>query len=75
VATATDVFPRFLAHGYALADMPETAMRWLEIAVERGFINHPFLSRHDPFFESLRSHPRFVHLMEIVRDRWERFEA
>ena len=74
VATATDVFPRFLAQGFALAGLPERAMHWLEIAVERGFINYPFLARHDPFFATLRSHPRFVHLMDAVRSRWERFE-
>jgi TolB-like protein/Flp pilus assembly protein TadD len=75
VATATDVFPRLLAQGFALAGMPERAMHWLEIAVERGFINHPFLTRHDPFFRGFRSDPRFVRLMEIVRGRWETFEA
>ena len=74
-ATATDLFSRFLAQGYALAGMPERALYWLEIAVGRGFINYPFLAQHDPFLQSLRAHPRFLQLMETVRDRWERFEA
>jgi TolB-like protein len=73
-ATAADVFPRILAQGYALADMPERALHWLAIAVDRGFINYPFLARHDPSLERLRSEPRFQTLMEIVRDRWESFE-
>jgi TolB-like protein len=73
-ATAGDVFPRMLAQGYALAGMPERAFHWLEIAIGRGFINYPFLARHDPFFRSLRTHPRFQPLMETTRDRWERFE-
>lgn len=75
LATSTDVFPRLLAQGFALAGMPEPAMRWLEIAIERGFINYPFLALHDPFFKSLRSDPRFEQLLDIVHDRWERFEA
>ena len=75
VATATDVFPRFLAQGFALAGMTERALHWLEIAVERGFINHPFLARHDPFLQSLRGEPRFERLLEVVRGRWETFEA
>jgi TolB-like protein/cytochrome c-type biogenesis protein CcmH/NrfG len=74
-ARATDVFARFLAQGFALAGMAEPTMRWLEVAVDRGFINYPFLARHDPFFRSLRSDARFKRLLDIVRDRWERFEA
>lgn len=74
-AGATDVFPRFLAQGFALAGMREPAMQWLEAAIERGFINHPFLARHDPSFKSLRSDARFKELLDIVRVRWERFEA
>lgn len=74
VATATDVFPRILAHGYALVGASERALHWLAIAVDRGFINYPFLARHDPFFEKLRNEPRFQKLLETVRDRWDRFE-
>ena len=68
------MFPRIVAQGYALAGMSERALHWLAIAVDRGFINYPFLAQHDPFFERLRSQPRFQQLMETVRDRWERFE-
>ena len=73
VATAADVFPRIIAQGYALAGMPERALHWLAIAVDRGFINYPFLAQHDPFFAGLRNHARFQELMASVRDRWERF--
>ena len=55
--------------------MPGRAMHWLGVAVDRGFINHPFLSRHDPFFARYRHDPGFLQLMETVRGRWERFEA
>ena len=75
VATATDVFPRLLAQGYAMAGVPERAIDWLGIAVDRGFINYPFLARYDPCFETLRSHPRFQQLLEIVGERWEKFEG
>lgn len=74
-ATATDFFPRLLAQGYALAGRPERALQCLAIAVDRGFINHPYLARHDPFLESLRGDPRFQRLLEAVHDRWQRFEA
>jgi tetratricopeptide (TPR) repeat protein len=74
VATAADLFPRMIAQGYAQAAMPERALYWLAIAVDRGFINYPFLAHHDPSFEGLRRHPEFAALMARVRDRWERFE-
>jgi hypothetical protein len=73
VATAGDVFPRLLAQGYARAGMPDHAMRWLGIAVDRGFINYPFLARFDPFLETLRPDRRFQQLMQQVRERWELF--
>lgn len=74
VATASDVFPRIVAQGYAVAGMPERALHWLAIAVDRGFINYPFLAQHDPFFAGLRDQPTFQALMASVRKRWEQFE-
>jgi TolB-like protein len=74
-ANATDVFSRFLAQGFAVAGMAEPAMRWLEVAIDRGFINYPYLARYDPFFRSQRSDARFKRLLDIAHDRWERFEA
>ncbi len=74
IASATDVFPRFLAIGYAAADMPDRAIHWLSIAVDRGFINYPFLAHHDPFLKPLRTDARFRQLLATVRERWETFE-
>ena len=73
-ATAGDVFPRMLAQGYARAGMAEDAVRCLSVAIDRGFINYPFLARHDPFFDSIRTMPAYRQLMETVRARWEKFE-
>jgi thioredoxin-like negative regulator of GroEL len=73
-ATATELFPRILAQGYAVAGLPDRALYWLAIAIARGFINYPFLARHDPFLASLRADPRFLQLMDLARGRWERFE-
>lgn len=75
VATATDVFPRLLAQGYAMIGLPDRAIDWLTIAVDHGFINYAFLARYDPSVEILRSHPRFQQLLDVVRKRWEKFEA
>jgi TolB-like protein/thioredoxin-like negative regulator of GroEL len=74
-AAASDVFARLLAGAYARAGDTGNAIRWLEVAVDRGFINHPFLTRVDPSLVNLRAEPRFQQIMESVRERWERFEA
>lgn len=74
IANATDVFPRFLALGYAALGMADRAIHSLSIAVNRGFINYPFLAHHDPFMKPLRTDPRFQQLVASVRARWEKFE-
>ncbi len=75
IARATDVFPRFLAEGFALLGERGSAIQWLKAAIDRGFINYPFLSRHDPSFEGLRGDSAFKALLETARHRWERFEV
>jgi non-specific serine/threonine protein kinase len=73
-AEANDLFPRFLAQGHALAGRPDRALDWLAIAVDRGFVNYPFLAHHDPLLAPLRGDPRFTRLLETVRQRWLSFE-
>jgi TolB-like protein/thioredoxin-like negative regulator of GroEL len=73
-ASATDLFPRFLAQAFALAGRPVAALGWLRCAIERGFINYPFLARHDPCFRALRRDPAFRGLLAVARQRWEAFE-
>ena len=74
LARATDVFPRFLAEGFALAGKRELAIQWLRLAVDRGFVNYPFLAHHDPAFLSLRGDSAFDTLLETTRHRWDQFE-
>jgi TolB-like protein len=75
VAAASDVFARFLADGYAVAGKSDEALRWLGVAVERGYINYPFLARYNPCLDSLRRDARFQRLLEAVRERWLAFDA
>jgi len=75
VATAADVFPRLLAQGYARVGMPDEAIHWLAVAVDRGFINYAFLAQFDPLLAPLRTDPRFLQLMERVHERWEAFST
>ena len=75
LAAATDVFPRFLAQAYAFAGDAGRAVRWLSVAVERGFVNHPFLDRYDPALRRIRGHEPLEELLESVETRWREFEV
>ena len=66
-----DHLARVMADAYALIGRNDDAVRWTRIAISRGFINYPFLSRHDPFLENVRGDPRFQQLMDEVKPRWE----
>ena len=73
--SGTDVFPRLLAEVFALGNLRVQAVRWLRIAIERGFINYPYLARTGNAFAQVRDDPAFLNLLESVRERWERFDA
>jgi len=65
----------FVSGLFALSGMKDEAFDWLENAVDRGFINYPFISEFDPFLKDIRSEPRFKKLMERVKHEWENFEV
>jgi TolB-like protein/Flp pilus assembly protein TadD len=64
-----------LADGYALIGRRDEAIRWLKEAVDRGFINYPFLATRDPFLESLRGDAEYQALLQQVHQRWQAFDA
>jgi non-specific serine/threonine protein kinase len=65
----------FVSGLFALSGMKDEAFDWLENAVDRGFINYPFISEYDPFLENTRGEPRFKKLMKRVKHEWENFEV
>ena len=75
VAASSEIFARLLAHAYGLAGDVDLTEHWLRIAADRGFINYPFLARHDPSLDGLRDEPRVAELLEEIRVRWEAFEG
>ena len=60
---------------FAIIDDKKEAIDWLEVAVNRGFINYPFLNEYDPLLENIRGEERFKRLMERVKYEWENFEV
>ena len=60
---------------YSYREEKDQSLDWLENAVARGFINYPFLSKHDKLLENLRGEERFKKLMKRVKHEWENFEV
>ena len=67
-------FPWMVGSCYTMLGMVDEAIAWLRQAVDRGFINYPFLAEQEPFLASIRSEPRFQELKKEVKRRWEAFE-
>ncbi len=64
-----------IADCYALIDSRDLALNWLEKAIDMGYTNYPFLSRHDPLLDSIRHEARFVDLMARVQRESEAIRA
>jgi TolB-like protein/lipoprotein NlpI len=68
-------FSYFVAGIHALAGLKEEALDWLSNAVDRGFINYPFIAEHDSALESIRGEPRFRDIAARAKYEWEHFDA
>lgn len=61
----------FAADAFAAIGCRDEAIAWVGHAVDRGFINYPFLAEYDPYLETVRREPGFTRLLEAVKPRWE----
>jgi TolB-like protein len=60
---------------HALAGLRTEALDLLSNAVDRGFINYPFIAQHDPLIESIRGEPEFREILKKAKHEWESFDA
>lgn len=75
ITAADSYYPWVLAECYSLLDEQDAALRWLQRAVDKGFLNYPMLGRWDPLLANVRRHPGFAPLLQRTRELWERFEV
>jgi serine/threonine protein kinase/Flp pilus assembly protein TadD len=59
----------WVACGHAMLGDADTALDWLENAIERGFLNHRYFGEIDPSLAPLRGDPRFQALLARARER------
>ena len=64
-----------MATFYSYLDDKDQSLVWLNNAVDRGFINYPFLSEHDKLLNNIRGEKGFMELMKKVKLEWENFEV
>ena len=64
-----------MAAFYSFLGEKKEALKWLQNAVERGFINYPFLKYHDRLLDAVRQESGFKALMKRVKKEWENFEV
>ena len=62
-----------VAQAYAALGEKGSALRVLRRSIEQGFFCHDYF-KNDPMLASLRSEPAFNELMDIARNRQERFK-
>jgi non-specific serine/threonine protein kinase len=75
IAACDTQYPWNVAECYALLGNHPEALRWLDLAIEKGFINYPMLDQLDPLLQSLRGEPEFAVAMRKAHERWQAFEV
>jgi TolB-like protein len=63
-----------VAEGLSYAGAKREALDWLENAINRGFINYPYI-QCDPAMNTIRGEERFKKLLERAKYEWEHFET
>jgi serine/threonine protein kinase len=63
-----------VASKLSLLGATDEALDWLENAINRGFINYPYI-QCDPFLDNVRDEERFKELAERAKYEWQHFEV
>ncbi len=61
----------WLASFYAMEDMRDEAIDWFQRAVKLGNENYPYFEQNHKL-DKLRADPRFIELMNELKQRWEK---
>jgi tetratricopeptide (TPR) repeat protein len=62
-----------LASGYAAIGEHELALKWLDNAVDRGFMNYQMIGAYDPYITRLRGNKRYEEIVQRAKMNWENF--
>ncbi len=68
-------YSSYVACAYVMLGDADSALDWLENAVDLGFLNHRYLAEIDPVLAPLRGDPRFQALMARAREKQAELET
>jgi hypothetical protein len=68
-------YSTIVAGAYAALGETDSALDWLENAIDGGFNNYVYMSRHDTFLKSLGEEERFKELMRRAKANCDQFET
>ena len=63
-----------IAQAYTKIGDKKSAIRWLRRSIENGFFSYPYLAT-DPLLIPIRNESEYPVLIEIARDRHDRFKT
>jgi len=70
-AMGSEMYSRHAAEAWAMAGDAERAARWLNRAVDLGFVNWPYLAQHSPFLRPLVEDKSLRPVLEKVKRKWK----
>ena len=74
MAESDEYWSYLMAAAYAMVGDTEGSLAWMDHTVRvRGWVDYVFFTRHDRFLGRVREDPEFRALMEVARERHERF--
>jgi hypothetical protein len=68
-------YASWVAEAFALLGDAEGAVKWMDIAIGRGYAAYPYIAKHDWFFDRVRSDPQFEAMLERMRKKWIELDA
>jgi non-specific serine/threonine protein kinase len=66
--------PLIVAGWYSMIDEKETALKYLDRALMKGFCNYQFIAKINPFYAKLRNDWRFIKILDRMKFEWENFD-
>ena len=67
----SEMYARHAAGAWALAGDAKCAAKWLDRAIDLGFVNWPYLAHHSPFFHPLVDDESLRPVLEKAESKWK----